>query len=240
MAQQILKDQTLYFDTYELTSTVNAMALEYGVDAVDDTMFGDDTRSAIGGLKNVNVNFQGGVDYSAQSSVLFDKVGVQDTVLSFGAAGATEGDRGYLMPVTTGLYEPGGNIGDLYSFTVNAQGSGNLVAGNILGTGTKNNTGNSAGYQLGAVSATQRVYGALHVLSASGTTPTLDVTLESNATGSFSGSQTTRLTFTQVTTSTSAELISSAGAITDTWWRVVWTIGGTTPVYAIRVVIGII
>jgi hypothetical protein len=94
--------------------------------------------------------------------------------------------------------------------------------------------------ELGAVAAGQRVYAALHVIDpVSGTSPTLDVTLKSAALVGF-GSPTTRLTFTQATEPTS-ELLSAAGAITDEFWRVDFSIGGTdTPTFPFIVVVGIL
>jgi hypothetical protein len=49
----------------------------------------------------------------------------------------------------------------------------------------------------------------------------------------------TRLTFAQKTAA-GYEFKSAAGAITDDWWRVDWTIGGTaTPTFSFVVAVGI-
>ena len=73
---------------------------------------------------------------------------------------------------------------------------------------------------IGAVSATQSVYSALHVTAASGT---LDVIVES-APSNWS-SESTRITHTQFS-GVGAEMKSTAGAITDAYWRVKWTVSG--------------
>jgi len=75
------------------------------------------------------------------------------------------------------------------------------------------------------------------VIAASGTTPTLDVTIESDDAEGMA-SATTRLTFTQATATTS-EWQELAGAVTDDWWRAAWTIGGGSPSFTAVVVVGI-
>ncbi len=70
-----------------------------------------------------------------------------------------------------------------------------------------------------------------------GGSPTLDVTIESAALVGF-GSPTTRMTFSQMT-ARGAQFASVAGAITDPYWRVKWTLGGSTPGFALVVAIGI-
>ena len=68
---------------------------------------------------------------------------------------------------------------------------------------------------------------------------TLDVTIESDATNSFSGGETTRGTFSQISAITSQWLTPVAGAITDTWWRIRYVIAGSSPSYEFIATIGI-
>jgi hypothetical protein len=95
-------------------------------------------------------------------------------------------------------------------------------------------------YALGAATATQHLYGVLHVLAVSGTNPTLDVVIQSDDAEGFA-SGTTRGTFTQKTAVGSQFLTPVAGPVTDTHWRCTWTIGGTnTPSFTIALVVGIL
>jgi hypothetical protein len=71
------------------------------------------------------------------------------------------------------------------------------------------------GYQLGAVAATQYLYGALHIFTA-GTTIT--VVLESDDNAGFS-SATTRATLGPLTTTGGTWATRVAGAITDDYYR---------------------
>ena len=82
------------------------------------------------------------------------------------------------------------------------------------------------------------MFAALHVLSASGTSPTLDVVLQSDDNSGFS-SAVSRITFTQATGITS-QWSTLAGAQTDDYWRASYTIGGSaTPTFTFALVIGI-
>jgi hypothetical protein len=73
-----------------------------------------------------------------------------------------------------------------------------------------------------------------------GTSPTLDVIVQSDDASGFP-SATNRITFTQATGFTAEYATPVAGAITDDWWRVNFTIGGTaSPNFTFICVIGIL
>lgn len=81
----------------------------------------------------------------------------------------------------------------------------------------------------GAVGATERAYAALIVRQIEGTGATLDVKVQSDTVGFPSA--TDRITFAQVTPlsalTTRYQVLSVAGAITDTYWRGDFAVGGT-------------
>jgi hypothetical protein len=140
-----------------------------------------------------------------------------------------------------GQYQFGAPVGELLRFSVSGEGSGGVgvVRGKLLHVGSETATGAEDKQVLGAVSATQSIYAALHVLTVTGTDPTLDVVLESDADGA-AGGETARITFAQATAETS-EWASLAGAVTDTYWRASWTIGGTdTPTFEFILAVGIL
>jgi hypothetical protein len=83
------------------------------------------------------------------------------------------------------------------------------------------------------------MYAALHVLSVAGTaTPTITARVESSVDNTFA-SPTTRLTFAAATAVSGQTLRTAGTAITDTWWRVAWTISGTTPSFLFAAALGI-
>jgi hypothetical protein len=75
--------------------------------------------------------------------------------------------------------------------------------------------------------AGQYLYASLHVLSAAGTSPSITVSIESDADNTFS-TPTTVLTF-SAATSVDGQIMRAAGPITDTWYRAKWAVSGTTP-----------
>ena len=83
------------------------------------------------------------------------------------------------------------------------------------------------------------LYAALHVISRSGTSPTIDVLIQSDDNAAFS-SPTTRVTFTQQSAIGSEWGTRLVGPITDDYWRASWTIGGSnTPTFGIVVTAGV-
>ncbi len=93
---------------------------------------------------------------------------------------------------------------------------------------------------LGAVVAPAQLYAVLHVLDIPvGTLPTLDVVVDSDDAQAFDD-PTTRVTFTQMTARGAQYAVPVATPITDTWWRVRWTVGGTVnPAFKISAALAI-
>jgi hypothetical protein len=154
-------------------------------------------------------------------------------------AGSTSGSVAWLLSALSLGYTPiDATIGETAMASLSGSGSGGAARGLLFhANGTARTTsGTGTSYQLGAVPAGQRLYGALHVTAASGGTPTLVVKLQSASTSG--GSYTDRLTFTTAT-ATTEQWSSALGAITDTWWRTTWTISGTGPSFTFGVSAGI-
>lgn len=239
MAEQVLKDQALWFGGYDYTGVMNALGLDYGAEMVDVTVFGDQSRGRAGGLKNVAVSHQGLWDGTGVlDQELFDRMGLAAAPMSFAMVDAAEGDVAYSFLAALGEYAPGGAVGDALAFSVSAEGAGDLVRGTLMHNATRGATGNGTGRQIDAVAAGQKLYGALHVLSASGTAPTLDVTVESDDNAGFT-SAVTQFTFAQQTAVGFEWAAPVDGPITDDWWRLVYTIGGAGPSFQFVGILGI-
>ncbi len=152
-----------------------------------------------------------------------------------------DGELAYMFSAKVQGYEEGATVGEMFTLAANASAGGDkIVRGQImLPKVAYTSTANGTAVQIGAVSATQKVYAALHVFSASGTNPTLDVIVESDDVENFGGTPETQITFAQTDVAT-AVWSSAAGAITDDWWRASLTIGGTdTPTFTFAVSVGI-
>ncbi len=85
--------------------------------------------------------------------------------------------------------------------------------------------------QLGAVSATEKLYGVIHAYAFSGTTPTLDAKIQSDVAAAFP-SAVDKITFTQKS-GFASEWAELAGPNTDDWVRASLTVAGTaTPKFS--------
>lgn len=243
MSSLVLTDSKLYLASFDLSGDMNAIALTYGADMLDATTFGNSTRINKAGLKTVVAQCEGlwNADGTDQADdVLFSRVGTREIPVTICPTTGADGEPAYIFRAAQSEYSPSGTVGEMLAFSVNMEGSDGapLVRGFVLQPASaKTATSTGTARELGAVSATQDLYGALHVIAASGTNPTLDVTVESDTAENFP-STTTRLTFAQKT-AIGSDWQTAAGAITDTWYRVSYTIGGTNPSFTFVVAVGI-
>lgn len=242
MAPIILKNAKLYLGGFNLSGDLNQMALNYGVDMLEVTTFNDAAKRRIAGLFDVSADLQGfyqaGTNPDLVDKILWDKLALQDEIMTICPTTGAAGEVAYFTKVIEATYTPGGSVGEVFPFSVEAQGAERLVRGIVAETGVKTATVTGTARNLGAVTASQKLYAAMHVIAASGTTPTLGVTIESDDASGFA-SPVTRITFAQAT-AIGAQWKEVAGAITDTWYRPVITIAGTTPSFTIALLLGII
>lgn len=252
----VLTDAKIYVGGYNLSGYSNEAHITQNPAMLDRTTFGNTTKINTAGMYDFKADVGGFMEFTfplgaapldqtnSLNSALFAKItqNAAAEIASYAPLGNTEGDIAYTLQSTVSKFDPlGGAVGALvpYKLELNAAGIP-VIRGIVQGLGLKTVTGGSAtGIALGAVSATQKLYAGLHVVGASGTTPTLNVTVRSSALANMS-SPTTRLTFPQFTTSVGASWQSVAGAWADTFYDVRWTIAGTSPNYTIFAVVGIL
>lgn len=241
MAKLTLVNQKIFLGEYEVTSVSNALSLDYSAEAVDCTTFGDDTRVRTGGLKDVTLTVEGYVDTALDvDAAMFNNVGGSDIPVGV-LTGTTVGDVGYFFNSHRGSFTPGAAIGELYAFSVEsmARGGDGLIRGTLMvnaADATVSSSANSTAQQLGAVSATQTLHSGLFVSEAN--TGTLDVVITSD-TSSGGAFATTQITHTQVTTTATSEMLTKVGPVTDTYYRVEYTIAASGT-YKFVVLLGII
>lgn len=212
---------------YDLTADINAVALASGVDALENTSLASTNHTYQPGLKTVKGSVSGFWD-TANDAYLSGNMSVTDVVTL--AMGIAEGTVAYFMKSMQAQYKTiGDGVGKLAAMSLSLSAAGQLVRGLLM----VNKTGISAtasgtGFQLGASAATQTLFASLHVTGITGTGVTLTVTVESDTANNFP-SPTTVATFADVTdiTGVGAQLVSVAGANTDTWYRFTYTISGT-------------
>lgn len=195
------------------------------------------------GLKSFTTSLSGFADFDAGAvsrAITPTSVGSQVPVTIVPVDTATAGDTAIF---TRGLFSDveatGGAIGEMATFSATV-GSDTALVGGMIGAPLAARTSTFTGPVLAMTgpTAAQALYANLHVIAASGTTPSMTVTIQSATTVGF-GSPTTRATFTAVTGATSQWITPVAGAITDGFWRVVMTISGTTPSFTAACAFGV-
>jgi hypothetical protein len=230
---QVLSNAKLWINGFDFSGDHNALALKYGADIVDATVLSQTTRSRLPGLQFFSFQHEGlwsGGAGNIDDAIFNSAFALQNTEMSIDpqTGGGIEGDLAYTGQVNLSKYEPGAKIGDALAFSVSGDSDGApLVRGTLLANRTVVATGNGSVFQLGAVLTGQLAYAALHVLApVAGTTPTLNVKVQSAALVGF-GSPVDRIIFAQASASGSQWGAPAVGPITDQFWRVTYTVGGT-------------
>lgn len=240
MPIEVVKSVRLWSGGYALAGTMNALAVDDSVNLVEATVMTDAAVRRLAGLRDVVLALEGYMDSSVIDAALFAEIGAVDTPVTFSPDGGAEGAIGYGLRAAASTYSPSGEVGAMFAFSYNAQASAGdaLVRGEIGLNATLTTTGNRTGRQLGAVAAGQSLYASLHVLSAAGSSPTLDAIVESDDADGFA-SPTTRIAFSQATAIGAQWGAPAAGAIADDWYRFGLTIGGGSPSFLAVGFIGI-
>ena len=244
MAVQFWKDMSILVGDQELAGTGKSVNLATNVAELDATPLNSTGwRTLVGGLKSGSVDIELMSDFAADGPDAAAWSNLGDASIPHSVVtNSADGSVAYTfngIALTHSTLE--GSVGDLSMSRISgASASSPVIRGQLIhpGSAVRTASGSGTGQQHGDVIAGKSLHAALHVIGASGTTPTLDVKVQSDDNSGFS-SPTDRITFTQAT-GTTAQFASVAGAITDDYWRVAFTIGGTTPSFSFAVVIGIL
>ena len=191
MATFIQTTTKCYMGAYDLSSNFRANELSITAEPQDDTVWGSTVRSSAGGL--YAIDFSGEGFYESDGTAKPDDVltaaqGVAARLVTYAPTGGADGEPAYSFGSLQSSYQPfGGSVGDQAAFVVSGVGSGGLWVRGLVdhAKAARTTSGNGTGRQLGAVGATQKLYSALHVFAASGTSPTLDVVIQSDDNSGF-------------------------------------------------------
>lgn len=252
MAVNVLTDVRAYWGGLDATPQQNQVDLEASVVNLDATTMGSGGWMApVGGLKGAKIGLSGFVAYGATTGLdqtndrMFADLGgasggVPQPFSMFPTSGAV-GSPCYVGAVLETELKEYDKVGNLLPFDLTGKLSGRL--GNGFGLhpqGTPRTvTGVGTGVQFPALAAGQSMILAAHCLSMTGTGgPTLAITVQSAAANTFVG-PTTRATFTTFSAVGGQVIVVGPGAITDTWWRVSYTITGGTPSFLFAATAGI-
>ena len=231
MATLVFTDCKIYIAQYDMSGDINQVQLNVGAEMVENTTFGATARTKKAGLYTVDYNLNGFANYGSNlcDETLFAQTGNINVPHTLVPEGNAIGNVAYIFRGAQASYSPGGQVGEMIKFSVNGGVSGGAaIRAKILEPGTSMRTSNASGNEVlvGAASASQRVFVAVHVLEKQGNNATLDLIVQSDTTGFPSPAN--QITVAQFNnTLGSSWNNTAAGAITDTFYRVGWTIGGT-------------
>lgn len=240
MGQVVFYNARIFFAGADLSTDLNSVQVALSRTMLNATVFGDQFVRNRAGLGNADVSIDGfwnaGTNPDKAYPSVFNAMGTDDQILTVFPNGIIEGSTtqvGMGCLTTVNTFDPiKGSHGQMLGFSGKFSSRGNPAVEAMAlkdSTGsfyTSSDVGNK--YNLGAVSSTQYLYAGMHVIGYQGTSPTLDMLIQSD-TDASAGGETTRITFSQVAGATAGRYATRvAGPITDTYWRANWTIGGSS------------
>lgn len=242
MAQQTNLYNVMYAGPVDLTDYAHKIDLELGVDVKENTTYGSrGFKSKLVALKDSSFGVECYQDMAA--AAIDDLLRGTDVGATHVATLAQQSNAaGDVAYIAQGIWEQNtqdSTVGEVAGKDLSWAGNMPAVRGQIAALkAARTTTGTGSVLTMTGPTASQNVYVALHCFAASGTTPSLTVSVKSATLVGF-GSPTTRGTFTALTT-TGSQLLVIPGAITDGFWRIDWTITGTTPSFTFAATIGVI
>lgn len=244
MGKTVLTNVRCFAAGADLTGNSNKIEVSSEVESKDSTNYASNGwKEVMGGLAQAEISGEGqweAGDPSKVDDASWSQLGgVGPWSISANNAAAV-GDLAYFANAMRSDYKLFAEVGEVAPWTGTAKSSWPLVRGQFAhppGT-ARTATGTGTALQVGAVAANKRLYAALHVLSVAGTTPSITARVESDDNSGFT-TPTTRLTFSAANAVGGQILRTDGTAITDTWWRIAWTISGTTPSFLFAASLGI-
>lgn len=243
-----LVNASLYFNGLYLPSYTNEVDISLSAELKDFTNFASGGwKENKCGLLSGEMSTGGFWDGPEPDATLFANLGANPKPFSATKSyPSADGEVAYFCQAVASKYSLPKKIGEPEAFSLMLNAAGPVIRGWVLdarlGAGAAaSGAANGTALQVGAVLATQRLYYAVHVLSKTGTSPTLDLVLESDNAGGF-GSAATVATLAQFTSVNAPGSIYGYvdGAITDDYYRIARTVGGTSsPTFEYLFVIGI-
>lgn len=130
MSTVVFRRAKILIDGAELSANFSdGPSVEFSAEMLDETAHGDETRIRKGGLFVERISGGGHAEFGAGAleQIIFERVGVDGTVLCVFPDAITEGSqtaRGYAMLGVIEDFTVGGKVGDLLPFTFAANGRG--------------------------------------------------------------------------------------------------------------------
>lgn len=245
MAKDILRNVRLFAGGCDLTSQSNKLEFGGEFDEKDVTTWGSYdaasgkiAKEVLGGLFAGKISASGfwdANDLSLVDDAMWASRGLH-RAWTVAPVGAAEGSLAYLQHGQHSSYQLLGQVGDVAPWQASVAGTGTQGRGQIASApGTPRTATGSAtilDFGVGGVPTGHNLLASLHVLSVAGTsTPTITASVQSSTVSGFA-SPTTRITFTAAT-AIDGQFMTLAGPITDRYYRLAYTISGTSPSFLV-------
>ena len=211
----------IIFAHFDISGDSNAHVINQTVDLPDDTNYGDTFEQCLIGKRGMNFSIAGNMDLTddLQDEAMQARIAVANVPLIITSNTAAVGDPCEFGRIALGNYNSQLSFGQVLKFGASGKiADRKWVLGKVLCDPATTISGTGAGAEvlIGAVSATQKLYVGIAVLTYTGA-GSLTVTVESDTTGF--PSTTIQKTFTNPTAITSEMPTPVDGAITDTYYR---------------------
>lgn len=226
-----------------VSSDANAIEFSFGRAEIPNDDLESETDRFLCGSYAGDMTINGGTSEDFEQSIAAVlKAGTRVPLTRcLGAAGAV-GTRAVMSMVMLSKITITNERGQRRDFAITAKIDdearpeiGGTVLHQSVGTAGVTATSNGTGVELEALGAAEEMLVHFHILDppgVTGTSPTLDVVIESDVDDTWA-SPVTRVTFAQATEPgwQIARIDGDTDPVTDTWWRAKFTVGGVTPVF---------
>ena len=234
MGVYALTSSTIYVGGADLSGDLRQVEGTVTGEELDVTNFGSGGwRQRIIGLHDVDATAEGFLNLGTGNveESLYALVGSSTaSIITLGPTTGAQGEAAELFRGVQVSFSEPETVGEAAKFTTAFKGHAQFVRGNFLGakTSTSSSSSTSAVSQA-AVGTTSKVYATLHVFTAA---TSLNVQVQSAATSSFAGA-TTRIQFDTTSATGGTWGTPASGPVTDTNWRINYTIASGTFAFAV-------
>lgn len=232
MARFHAQSVAFYVDEFDFSGESNTCNIAVDQNLAEVTCFADLDATFVEGKASFTINVQSMMDLAANAydAEMFIDLTSEGRRVGIFPPDAISGNYGYEGDCNITSQARTAEIAGALLLNVDLRGDTPLVRAVVLDRDTAVTvSGNGTKYQRGAALAGDTIVGVLRLLAVPGGAGNNDlvVTIESDA-DSGAGGETTRLTFATLNQASAAlsEVVNLAGAITDTFWRVVYTYSG--------------
>lgn len=160
------KNTALYYNGANLTSYFNEASVSQDIETAETTVFGQDAKTYITGLKDGTVSASGMFDGTegAVDSVLSSVIGATNAdIVTLAPDGAVAGRRSYSLKARETSYEISSPVGDVVSVSLEVQADGGVGRGIILAANSSVSTSGQESAQDEAAATANGATAFLHV-----------------------------------------------------------------------------